>query len=168
MTGDQPPDRLVRSGSDSNRETDVITALTRVGILLYGAWALWLFQVMSRVSQVSAGMSAGLWEQRVETLAFIGFLPNLPALALPAVAASIATWMAGPTQQLELAILLRLTRWTANTLIVVAVISVAFSIFGVSGSIEEVGTIAFRTAGGIGAFAISTLCRRAGRHAPGG
>lgn len=168
MAGDETPGEHVRTGSDSNRETDVITALTRIGILLYAAWALWLFQVMYRVSQVAGGVSAGVWEQRVENLAFIGFLPNLPVLALPAIAASIATWMAGPTQQLELAILLRLTRWTANALIAVAVISVAFAIFGVSGGIDEIGTIAFRVSGAIGAFAISILCREAGRQAPGG
>lgn len=168
MAGDVTPGGHFRSGSDSKRETEVITALTRVGILLYAAWALWLFQVMYRVSQVAGGVSAGVWEQRVENLAFIGFLPNLPVLALPAIAASVATWMAGPTQQLELAILLRLTRWTANALVVVAVVSVGFSIFGVSGGIDEIGTIAFRFSGAVGAFAISTLCREAGRRAPGG
>ena len=153
---------------NTRRDTDVIRVLTRVGIVLYLAWMFWLFQVMYRVTQVTGGVSAGLWEQRVEDLAFIGFLPNLPVLALVAVAASVATWMAGPTQQLELAILLRSTRWTANGLIVVAAANVAFAIFGVSGGIDEVGTIAFRTAGGVGAFAISTLCREAGRNAPGG
>lgn len=168
MDGDETPDRRVPFHSDSNRDTDVIRSLTRVGILLYIGWSVWLFQVMYRVSQVAGGVSAGLWEQRVDNLAFIGFLPNLPVLALPAVAASVATWMAGPTQQLELAILLRLIRWTANALIGVAIISVAFTIFGVSGGIDEVGTIAFRASGAIGAYAISTLCREAGRNAPGG
>jgi hypothetical protein len=154
--------------SDSSRDTEIIKALTRVGLLLYAAWALWLFQVMYRVTQVAGGVSAGLWEQRVENLAFIGFLPNLPALGLVAIVASIATWMAGPTQQLELAILLRLTRWTANGLAGIAVVNVAFAVFGVSGGIDEVGTIAFRAAGGVGAYGISTLCRLAGRNAPGG
>lgn len=165
MAGD---DTAVPLRSDSSRGTEVIRALTRVGIVLYLAWALWLFQVMYRVTQVVGGVSAGLWEQRVEDLAFIGFLPNLPVLVLVAVAASVATWIAGPMQQLELAILLRLTRWTANALIVVAAANVAFAIFGVSGGIDEVGTIAFRAAGGIGALAISMLCREAGRNAPGG
>lgn len=168
MDGDDTPDRRVPFHSDSSRDTDVIRSLTRVGILLYIAWAVWLFQVMYRVSRVTGGVSAGLWEQRVDTLAFIGFLPNLPVLALPAVAASVATWMAGPMQQLELAILLRLIRWTANALVGVAIISVAFTVFGISGGVDEVGTIAFRVSGAIGAFAISTLCREAGRNAPGG
>jgi hypothetical protein len=158
----------VPTDSESKRDTDVIKTLTRVGIILYVAWAFWLFQVMYRVTQVAAGVSAGLWEQRIETLAFIGFLPNLPALALPAIAASVATWTAGPTQQLELAILLRLIRWTANALVAASVLSVVVPIFGVSGGLDDVGTIAFRLSGAIGAFAISTLCREAGRNAPGG
>lgn len=165
MAGDDTP---VPTRSDSSRETMVIKTLTRVGIVLYIAWAFWLFQVMYRVTQVVGGVSAGLWEQRVEDLAFIGFLPNLPVLALVAVAASSATWMAGPMQQLELAILLRLTRWTANALIAVAAANVAFAIFGISGGLDEVGTIAFRASSGIGALAISMLCREAGRNAPGG
>ncbi|MFT4657835.1 MAG: hypothetical protein ACJAXA_000942 [Candidatus Aldehydirespiratoraceae bacterium] len=157
-----PPD------SESNRNTNVIKTLTRAGIILYLAWALWLFQVMYRVTQVSGGVSAGLWEQRIETLAFIGFLPNLPALALPAIAASAATWIAGPTQQLELAILLRLIRWTANALAATAALSIVVPIFGVSGGLDDIGTMAFRLSGAVGAFAISTLCREAGRTAPGG
>ncbi len=54
--------------SESKRNTDVIKTLTRVGIILYVAWAFWLFQVMYRVTQVAAGVSAGLWEQRIETV----------------------------------------------------------------------------------------------------
>ena len=152
----------------NNSTTDIITVLTRVGIVLYAAWALWLFQVMYRVTQVAGGVSAGLWEQRIETLAFLGFLPNLSALALPAIAAAVATWMAGPTQQLELAILLRLIRWTANALIAVAILSVVVPVFGTSGGLDDVGTVAFRLSGAVGAFAISTLCLAAGRTAPGG
>ena len=168
MADDRPPDGRVPYDADSSRDTDVIRALTRVGILLFAAWVLWFFQVVYRVSQVAGGVSAGLWEQRVETLAFIGFVPNLAILALAAAAASTATWLAGPTQQLELAILLRLIRWTANVLVGVAILSVGFAIFGVSGGLDEVGSIAFRSGGAVGAFAISTLCREAGRHAPGG
>lgn len=168
MADEGTPHGYVPYDAGGNRTTDVIRTLTRVGLLLYVAWALWLFRQLYRASQVVSGVSAGLWEQRVEALAFIGFVPNLPALALPAAAASVATWMAGPTQQIELAILLRLIRWTANALIALAMFSVAFAIFGVSGGVDEVGTIAFRTAGAIGAFAISTLCREAGRNAPGG
>lgn len=168
MTGDATPDGYVRFDESPSRNTHIIKALTRVGILLYLAWALWLFQVLYRASQVAAGLSTGIWEQRVETIAFIGFVPNLAAFALPAAAASAATWMAGPMQQLELAILLRLIRWTANGLVVIAVLSIGFAIFGVSGGFDQVGTIAFRSGGAIGAFAISTLCREAGRNAPGG
>ncbi|MGB3737643.1 MAG: hypothetical protein WA964_22015 [Ilumatobacter sp.] len=168
MSDHDTPDGYVPFSSDSSRNTDVIKALTRVGIVLYGAWVFWLFQVLYRVSNVSAGLGSGLWEQRVEDLAFIGFLPNLPVLGLVAVLASAATWLAGPTQQLELAILLRLTRWTANALVVVALLSVVTPVFGVSGGLDDIGTIAFRASGAIGAFAISTLCREAGRNAPGG
>ena len=168
MPGDGTHDGHVLFDSADSRNTDLIKVLTRVGILLYVAWALWLFQVMYRVSNVAGGVSAGVWEQRIETLAFIGFLPNLAALALPAIAASAATWLAGPTQQLELAILLRLTRWTANALVGVAVLSIVIPAFGTSGGLDDVGTVAFRASGAIGAFAISTLCLAAGRTAPGG
>ncbi len=166
--GDEAPEGYVPFQAQDSRQTSIIHTLTRVGLLAYAAWALWLFQVLYRVTQTTGGASAGAWEQRAETLAFIGFIPSLPWLAAPAVAASVATWMAGPTQQLELAILLRLTRWTANALMGVAVVSIGFAMFGRSGGFGDVGTIAFRAGGVLGALAISTLCREAGRNAPGG
>ena len=153
---------------DSRRQTAIIHTLTRVGTLLYVGWVLWLFQIVYRVTQVAESQAAGLWEQRLETLSFIGFLPNLPAFALPAVAASIATWMAGPAQELGLAILLRIIRWTSNGLVVASALGVVVAIFGQSGGIDEVGTIAFRSGGVLGAAAISVLCLEAGRTAPGG
>ena len=168
MADAETPDGATPFDPGASRDADIIRAVTRVAILLYGAWVFWLFQVLYRVSRVSAGLGSGLWEQRVEDLAYIGFLPNLPLLVFVALLASVATWIAGPTQPLELAIVLRLTRWTANALVVIALLSVATPVFGVSEGLDDVGTIAFRLGGAIAAFAISTLCREAGRNAPGG
>lgn len=159
---------LTLNSPGAAHRTSIIHALTRVGIVAYVAWTLWLFQVLYRTTQVSGQRFSGVWEQRLETLAFIGFLPNLPALAVPAAAAATATWLAGPTQELGLAILLRLIRWTANGLVVIGILGVLATIFGQSGGFDEIETIAFRASGAVGAVALSVLCLEAGRTAPGG
>lgn len=154
--------------SDDARVTGVIRSLTVVGTVSYIGWALWLFQQLYQTSQVGASRTAGIWEERIEAIGFMAFPPNLALLALPAAAAATATWLAGPTQQLGLAILLRLTRWSATGLVAVAVASTLETILGRSGGIDQVDSIAFRVGGGLIAGAIAYLCLEAGRTAPGG
>ncbi len=156
------------NGTDRTTIGGAITALTRVGILLFAGWTLWLFQVIHRVTQITDSQIASAWEERVEVLAFLTFPPNLSLIALAAAAASTATWLAGPTQTLQLAVLLRTLRWTANGLVVIAVLSILVELFGQPTGIDTIGTVAFRLGGVVAMIGISYLCLAAGRTAPGG
>ncbi len=147
---------------------DLIRALTAVGMLTYGGWVLWFFQVVQRASRIGASRFASAWEQKIEALSFISFPPNIPVLAIAAAAAALATWLAGPTQDILLAILLRVIRWSANAVTVIAVLSVITVIIGEAEGPERSGTIAFRVGGAMCAAAVSYLCLTVGRTAPGG
>ncbi len=83
--------------------SELIRALTAVGMLTYGGWVLWFFQVVQRASRIGASRFASAWEQKIEALSFISFPPNIPVLAVAAAAAALATWLAGPTQDILLA-----------------------------------------------------------------
>ena len=156
------------NGTERSQIGGVITALTRVGTLLFIGWGMWLFQVMYRVTQLSESRLATVWEERIEALAFLTFPPNVSLLALAAAAAATATWLAGPTQSLGLAVLLRSLRWTSNVLLVIAVISVLIELISQPLGSDTVGTVLFRSGGVAAMIAISYLCLAAGRTAPGG
>lgn len=156
------------NGIDESRVGGAITALTRVGVLLFVGWVLWLFQVMYRVTQLSESRLATAWEERIEALAFLTFPPNLSLIALAAAAAATATWLAGPTQSLGLAVLLRTLRWTTNLLVIVAALSILVEVFGQSSGLDTIETLAFRLGGMIALVGVSYLCLAAGRTAPGG
>lgn len=156
------------NGTDDSRVGGAITALTRVGVLLFVGWTLWLFQVMYRVTQLSESRLATAWEERIQALAFLTFPPNLSLIALAATAAATATWLAGPTQSLGLAVLLRTLRWTINVLVVIALASILVELFGQPTGIDTIETVMFRLGGLIGLVGISYLCLAAGRTAPGG
>jgi len=147
---------------------DLIRALTVVGMLTYGGWMLWFFQVVQRASRIGASRFASAWEQKIEALSFISFPPNIPVLAMAAGAAALASWLAGPTQDIVLAILLRVIRWSANAVTVIAVLSVVAVIIGEAEGPDRLGTIAFRIGGALCAAAVSYLCLAVGRTAPGG
>jgi hypothetical protein len=147
---------------------DLIRALTAVGMLTYGGWVLWFFQVVQRASRIGASRFASAWEQKIEALSFISFPPNIPILAVAAAAAALATWLAGPTQDILLAVLLRVIRWSANVVTVIAVLSVVVVIIGEAEGPDRLGTIAFRLGGALCAAAVSYLCLAVGRTAPGG
>ncbi len=147
---------------------ELIRALTVVGMLTYAGWVLWFFQVVQRASRVGASRFASAWEQKIEALSFISFPPNIPVLAVAAAAAALATWLAGPTQDLGLAILLRVIRWSANVVTVIAVLSVVSAVLGEGDGPDGAGTIAFRLGGASCAAAVSYLCLTVGRTAPGG
>lgn len=146
----------------------MIRVLTTVAMLVYGAWVLWFFAVVQRASRIGASRFASALEEKIEALGFITFPPNVPVLALAAIAASIATWLAGPTQDLFLAILLRLIRWSANALIVIGALSVVIVVVGEAAGPDRLGTVSFRLAGVLLNIAVSYLCLTAGRTAPGG
>lgn len=147
---------------------DLIRALTVVGMLTYVGWVFWLFQVVQRASRIGASRFASAWEQKIEALSFISFPPNIPVLALAASAAALATWLAGPTQDLALAILLRIIRWSANAVAAIAVLSAIAVIIGEAEGPDRIGTVAFRLGGALCAAAVSYLCLAVGRTAPGG
>lgn len=157
------------SGSRREQNTgELIRVLTVVGMLTYGGWVLWLFQVVQRASRIGASRFASAWEQKIEALSFISFPPNVPVLAFAAASAALATWLAGPTQDIALAILLRIIRWSANAVAVIALLSVAAVIIGEAEGPDQIGTVAFRLGGALCAAAISYLCLAVGRTAPGG
>lgn len=147
---------------------ELIRALTIVGMLAYGAWVLWFFEVVQRASRIGATRFASAWEQKIEALSFISFPPNIPLLAGAAAAAALASWLAGPTQDLVLAILLRVIRWSANALTVIALLSVVAVVIGEAEGPDRLGTVAFRLGGALCASAVSYLCLAVGRTAPGG
>jgi hypothetical protein len=76
--------------------------------------------------------------------------------------------MAGPRQTLDLAILLRIVRWSANVLAAIAVAGVVDTIVSDSGSPTRAGDVALRLSGLLFAVAISRMCKAVGRTAPGG
>ncbi|MEM9042008.1 MAG: hypothetical protein AAGD33_19145 [Actinomycetota bacterium] len=156
------------SGTERERAESpgLVPALTTFGAFAYVGWLLFVFQVLERVSQVTASRAAGVWSQRVETLAFLTFMPNLIVIALPAAAAIAATTLAGPTQSLELAILLRLVRWSATAMAAIAVLGVVFVIF--EDGTDSLGTIAFRLGGAVVCVGLAQLLLAVGRLSPGG
>ncbi len=137
-------------------------------MLTYAAWLIFLFRQFERVARVTEQRFAGEWDQRLEVLSFVALPPNVMLIVLPAVAASIATWMAGPTQTLELAIVLRLTRWSANLMILIAGVSAVATLVNDTVSPTRIGDFGMRIAGILIAAAASKLCLEAGRTAPGG
>ena len=147
---------------------ELIRALTVVGMLTYIGWVFWLFQVVQRASRIGASRFASAWEQKIEALSFISFPPNIPVLALAAASAALATWLAGPTQDLVLAILLRIIRWSANAVAAIAVLSAIAVVIGEAEGPDRIGTVAFRLGGALCAAAVSYLCLAVGRTAPGG
>lgn len=157
------------TGGPRNQNTgELIRALTVVGMLTYIGWVFWLFQVVQRASRIGASRFASAWEQKIEALSFISFPPNIPVLGFAAASAALATWLAGPTQDLVLAILLRIIRWSANAVAAIAVLSAIAVIIGEAEGPDRIGTVAFRLGGALCAAAVSYLCLVVGRTAPGG
>jgi hypothetical protein len=156
------------SGTESGRLADVIRALTVVGAICFVGWGLFVFWVVNRVRRTGASRIAGVWEERLDQLAFLVLPPNVPVLAMAAAAAATATYLAGPTQELGLAVLLRLIRWSANALVVVGVASAVVTLITDTEGPDRIGTVAFRLGGAALAAGISYVCLSVGRTAPGG
>ncbi|MFK8023871.1 MAG: hypothetical protein AB8G26_07895 [Ilumatobacter sp.] len=153
---------------DDRAQSDAITAVTRAGMLVYGAWAFFLLWAIDRAVRTGATRFAGAWVQRLEALAFITMPPNAPVLFIAAALAAWATWQAGATQSLELAILLRLIRWSANVMVILSFSSAVSILVTDTGGPDERATFMFRLGGTLFAAATSYLCLAAGRNAPGG
>lgn len=154
--------------ADDLGQARVISVLTRVGSMFWLAWLLTLFNYVFDAARVRESQIGGTWDQRIERLGFASLPPNLVVLALAAACAATATWMAGPTQELGLAVLLRIVRWSANLVAVFAVAWIVSSIVNDTEGPNLAGSIAFRLAGGLTAAGISVVCLEAGRTAPGG
>ena len=153
---------------EDRRRGDLIRSLTTIGALVFGAWVLWFFAVVQRATRIGASRFAGAWEERIEALSFITFPPNAPVIALAAAAACAATVLAGPTQDLALAVLLRLVRWSATLMALIGVASVVTVLLGEDPGPDRVGSIGFRLAGVLLHVAVAYACLAAGRTAPGG
>jgi hypothetical protein len=146
----------------------IIRTLTTVGGLAFVGWLAFVLRQSSLVRRVSASRFDGVWEQRLEVLSFIVLPPNIVVLAPAAAAAATATWLAGPTQELGLAVLLRLIRWSATVLGVIGILSIVNTLLSDFDNPSRLEDIALRTGGILIATAIVVLCRDAGRTAPGG
>ena len=170
MADAETPDGATPFDPGASRDADIIRAVTRVchpAVRRVGCSGC------SRCCIGSAGVSAGLGSGALGTAGRGPGLHRLPAQPpppglrrTPRIGRDVDR-RADPTARTRHRVL-RLTRWTANALVVIALLSVATPVFGVSEGLDDVGTIAFRLGGAIAAFAISTLCREAGRNAPGG
>ena len=151
-----------------SRSGSIVHSLTTVAGLAFVGWlafALWRAAVVRRIG---ASRFGGVWEERLESLSFIVLAPNVLVLVPAAAAAAAATWLAGPTQELGLAVLLRLIRWSAVLLIGIGILSILHTLFSDINSANRLEAIAIRASGVLLAAAIAVLCRSAGRSAPGG
>lgn len=146
----------------------LLRALTNAGILCFVAWLLFLLRQADRVLRVTEQRFAGPWDQRIEVISFIVAPPNCLMLAPAAICAIAATWLAGPAQELDQAILLRIVRWSANLLVGIAALSIISIIVNESDSPFRVGDIATRVSGALVAVAIARLARVTERASPGG
>lgn len=162
MTDPAPPP------GPTGQRADIIRTITTFGILTYVAWLIFLFRQVERVARVTEQRFAGEWDQRIEVLSFVVLPPNTLLIFPPAIAAAVGTWLAGSQQRLELAILLRISRWSANLMVAIAVVSALATIFNDSGSPTRVGDLGLRIGGVLAALAASQLCRGAERSAPAG
>lgn len=151
-----------------SRTGNVVHTLTTVAGLCFVGWLAFALRQVSLMRRVGESQLDGIWEQRLEVLSFIVLVPNITAFVPAAAAAATATWLAGPTQELGLAILLRLIRWSAAILILIGAASILNSLVNDFDSPARVEDIALRAGGILIAGAMIVMCRNAGRTAPGG
>ena len=155
-------------GRPAERTSEIIRALTTAGWLAFAAWALFLFRQIGRALQVSEQAFAGIGEQRIEVLSFLVLPPNSLVIVPAAIAAATATWIAGPTQTIDLAIQLRLVRWAAVLQIGIASVSAVSIVVNETGSPTETQDIAMRLSGILSGLAVVVVTRAAERSSPGG
>jgi hypothetical protein len=146
----------------------LIRALTRSGLLLYAAWAISFFWQVNQAVRVSQQQFAGLWDQRIEVISFIVLPPNVLMLVPAAACAVTATVLAADRQEIDTAILLRLCRWSAGLIMLIAALSMVSEVINDADSPSLISDIGLRVAGLLVAAAIETLCRTAERSSPTG
>ncbi len=145
----------------------VVGTLTTAGGLAFVGWLAFVLRQVSLVRRVRESQLAGLWEQRLEVLSFIVLAPNMVVLVPAAAAAATATWMSGPTQELRLAVLLRLIQWSAAAMIVIGALSIVSALFGDLDDAGRLEDVTLRIGGMLIAAAIIVVCRGAERTTPG-
>jgi len=146
----------------------VVHTLTTVAGLCLAGWAAFLLRQISFARRVADSQLADEWERRIEILSFLVVVPNVAIFVPAAVAAATATWLAGPTQELPLAIILRLVRWSSALLVAIGVVSIFSSLINEVDSPAIVEEIAAPVGGILVASAMYIMCRDAGRETPGG
>ena len=150
------------------RVGDVVHTLTTVAGLCLAGWLAFVLRQVSFARRVADSQLADEWERRIEIVGFLVAVPNVAIFVPAAAAAATATWLAGPTQELPLAIILRLARWASVLLVAIGVVSIVSSIVNEVDSPAIVEEIASPVGGILVASAMYVLCRNAGRTAPGG
>ena len=145
----------------------IVATLTTASGLAFVGWLAFVLRQVSLVRRVSSSEFAGTWERRLEVLSFLVLTPNIVALVPAAAAAAAATWMSGPTQELRLAVILRLIQWSAAIMIAVGGLSVLSTLFGDLDGAGRLEDVALRIGGMLIAFAIVIVCRGAERTTPG-
>lgn len=154
-------------GDDRGPAPGVVATLTTASGLAFVGWLAFALRQVSLVRRVSEQQFAGVWEQRLEVLSFLVLAPNIVALAPAAAAAATATWMAGPGQELRLAVILRLIRWSAAIMIVIGGLSIVVTLFGDLDSAGRLEDVMLRIGGMLIAGAMVVVCRGAERTTPG-
>lgn len=154
-------------GPDSHRQSDLVGSIITAGWFAFVAWAMFLFRQIGRVIRVGEQQFAGIWDQRIEVLSFTVLPPNALILVPAAIAATVATHLAGPTQSAGLAVQLRIVRWAASFQIGIAAVSVLSILINDTGSPTEAQDIAMRLAGASMSGGIVVLTRNTERSSPG-
>ena len=163
MSGDGGRD----SSLDRNPHTEFVRAITSAGWFAFLAWLLFLFRQIARVVNVGEQQFAGLWDQRIEVLSFIVLPPNVALLVPSAIAATAATYLAGPTQTVDLAVQIRIVRWAAILQSAIAVVSAMSIVVNETGSPTEAQDLSMRFAGLSMSVGIIVLTRATERSSPG-
>ncbi|MFK7917129.1 MAG: hypothetical protein AB8G14_03545 [Ilumatobacter sp.] len=154
-------------GAESHQRSDIVRSVSSAGWFAFLAWLLFLFRQIARVVQVGDQQFAGIWDQRIEVLSFTVLPPNVLLLVPAAIATTVATYLAGPTQTADLAVQIRIVRWAASFQVGVGVISSLSILINETGSPTEAQDVAMRFAGMAMSVAIIVLTRAAEQSSPG-
>lgn len=153
--------------STSHERGELLRALTTASWLTYAAWLMFLFRQVARATTVTAQQFGGVWDQRIEVMSFVVLPPNALILVPAAGAAATASWLAGADQTLDLAIQLRMIRWSAIFQGFLAVASILSIVVNETGSPTEAQDLSIRVAGLATCAAIAVLLRTIERLRPG-